>query len=111
MVAGNASRACIETAEALIESAPLLSDMVQLDAPVAPNRPVPSVFLIGQGPASRRASSPSASGESSLNQRRVAWQKGWEFGGDRQADDRGRGPRIMDDGVGRARVRRARSAG
>src|SRR5437870_1845561 len=45
MVAGNARRACIEV-EAVIECAPLLSDIVQLDARTAPDRPVPSADSI-----------------------------------------------------------------
>jgi hypothetical protein len=45
MVARNARRACIEI-EAIIECAPLLGDMVQLDARVAPDRPVPSADSI-----------------------------------------------------------------
>ncbi len=40
MVAGNARRACIEV-EVVIECAQLLSDVIQLDARTAPNRPVP----------------------------------------------------------------------
>jgi hypothetical protein len=39
-MAGNACRACIEV-EAVIECAPLLGDMVQLDPRIAPDRPVP----------------------------------------------------------------------